>query len=159
MMLTPGRCLRRSVLALAVSFVLTIQDAAPGQVPDASARQVTVFGVIATPGDHRTDPKLARVEPQLRKLLPGYGFRLLDVQSKRLSAGEAVTCTLEDGFTTTTTLVRPVDDNGKVQLRCVVRRDQAVRFEKDVSTPQDQLFFWDQALEGGVHLLVGIGAR
>ena len=130
-----------------------------GQEADASARQVTVFGVLATPGGPRTDPKLAKVEPQLRKLLPGHSFRLLDAQSKRLTAGETVTCTLDEGFTATTTLVRPVDANGKVQLRYILRQKQAVQIESNLSTPLDQLFFCEKALSGGNRLLIGIGAR
>ena len=39
------------------------------QAAEPSARQVTLFGVIATPGDTKIDPKLRRIEPQLRKVL------------------------------------------------------------------------------------------
>ena len=64
---------------------------------DAPARQVTLFGVIATPHDLQIDPKLARVAPQLRKLLPNHGFRLLGVQSKRLTASQSLSCPLPPG--------------------------------------------------------------
>jgi hypothetical protein len=147
------------LLAVALTFTSPLCTPSPGQVPDAPARQVTLFGVIASPYDLRVDPKLTRVEPQLRKLLPNHGFRLLDVQTKRLTAGQTLTCNLEDGFTAATTLIRPVDENGKVRLRCAVLQNQAVQLESMVTTPANQLFFCDKALGGGTRLLIGIGAR
>ncbi len=122
-------------------------------------RQVTLFGVIASPYDTAVDPKLEKILPQLRKLLPNHGFKLLDVQSKRLTAGQTVTCDLEQGFTTTATLIQPVDDNGKVQLRCAVLQNQTVVLESLVTTPPNQLFFCEKSLPNGTRLLVGIGAR
>ena len=50
---------------------------------DDEARQVTVFGVIATPGSKTADSNLATIKTQLDKLLPKHGFKLLDAQSKR----------------------------------------------------------------------------
>jgi hypothetical protein len=138
---------------------LTTPAEAPAQSADAPARQVTVFGVLATPDDAHTDPKLAKIEPQLRKLLPKHGFRLLDVQTKRLTSGKSLTCDLEDGYTASTTLVEPLDLNGKVQLRCTLLQKQAVRFETKVTTPANQLFFCDKVLENGSRILIGIGAR
>jgi hypothetical protein len=125
----------------------------------APARQVTVFGVVATPHDRRTDPKLAKVEAQLRKLEPGHGFRLMDVQSKRLTTGRSVDCDLGDGYTARVRLRRPADDNGKVQLRCTVSRGRDLLLETVVTTPPNQLFFCDKALDNGTRLLIGIGAR
>jgi hypothetical protein len=132
---------------------------ARGQVPDAPARQVTLFGVIASPFDPRIDPKLAKIAPQLRKLLPGHGFRLLDVQSKRLTASQSVTCNLEDGFTAAATLIQPVDENGKVRLRCAVLQKEVVALESLVTTPANQLFFCDKLLPNATRMLIGIGAR
>ena len=59
--------------------------------PTTTARQVTVFGIIATPGSKTADSNLASIKTQLDKLLPKHGFRLLDAQSKRIVAGEIVT--------------------------------------------------------------------
>ena len=64
---------------------------------DDEARQVTVFGVIATPGSKTADTNLATIKTQLDKLLPKHGFKLLDVQSKPIVAGESVTCDLRNG--------------------------------------------------------------
>jgi hypothetical protein len=126
---------------------------------DPAARQVTLFGVIASPFDLALDPKLAAVEPQLRKLLPNHGFKLLGVQSKRLTANQAVVCDLGDGFSASALLVDPLDRNGKVVLRCTVARNQAAMLESLVATPPNQLFFCDKPLPNGTRLLVGIGAR
>ena len=128
------------------------EDQAPG-------RQVTLFGVIAVPNDARIDPRLARIETQLRKLLPGHGFRLLGVQSKRLTTNQALTCPLGDNYTATTTLTNPFDENGKVQLRCSVVLNQVVQLESQVGTPPNQLFFCEKQLPNGSRLLVGVGAR
>jgi hypothetical protein len=123
------------------------------------ARQVTVFGVIATPGTKTADLNLARIKTQLDKLLPKHGFRLLDVQSKRIVAGESVTCDLSNGYTVAMSLVQPVDENGKVQLRCELFQDQASQFSTLVKTPLNQLFFCQRALQDGSQLLIGVGAR
>lgn len=144
---------------LALTLALTPAARAPAQPADAPARQVTLFGVIASPDDPAIDPKLAKIEPQLRKLLPNHGFKLLGVQSKRLSSGQTVTCRLEDGFTAAATLIQPVDENGKVQLRCAVLQNKAVQLRTQVTTPANQLFFCDKVLNNGNRLLIGIGAR
>ncbi len=146
-------------IGLGFLLALIMAARASGQAMEVAARQVTLFGVIATPADLRVDPKLAKVAPQLRKLLPNHGFRLLDVQSKRLTAGETLSCTLESGYVAETTLIEPLDGNGKVQLRCAVLRNQAVQLETKVATPANQLFFCDKVLNNGSRLLIGIGAR
>jgi hypothetical protein len=135
------------------------QTQAQGPETQAPGRQVTLFGVIAVPNDTRIDPKLARIEPQLRKLLPGYGFRLLGVQSKRLTVNQSLSCSLGDGYTAAATLTNPFDENGKVQLRCSVLLNQTVQLESQVSTPPNQLFFSDKLLANGSRLLIGVGAR
>lgn len=123
------------------------------------ARQVSVFGVIATPGSHAADSNLASIHGQLDKLLPEHGFRLLDAQSKRLLAGEAVTCKLSSGYTVVTSLVKTVDENGKVELRCDLFHDEERQFSTLVKTPLHQLFFCQRALQNGSQLLIGVGAR
>ena len=120
---------------------------------------MTLFGVIAVPNDARIDRRLAKIEPQLRKLLPGHGFRLLGVQSKRLTTNQTLTCSLGDNYTATTTLTNPFDENGKVQLRCSVVLNQMVQLESQVSTPPNQLFFCEKQFPNGSRLLVGVGAR
>ena len=148
-----------AALALAWALSAPVASRAQAQALDAPARQVTVFGVIATPGDDRIDPKLEKVKTQLRKLFPNHGFRLLDVKSKRLAAGDSVVCNLEAGFTASTTLVQPADENGKVQLRCAVLQGQAVQLESLVTTPPNQLFFCEKLLPDNSRLLIGVGAR
>ena len=49
---------------------------------DDEARQLTAFGVVATPGTKTTDASLTSIRTQLDKLLPKHGFRLLDVQKQ-----------------------------------------------------------------------------
>ena len=61
---------------------------------DETARQVTVFAILATNDPAAIDPRLASVNAQLRKVLPDHGFKLLDVKSKRIEAAQSVTCDL-----------------------------------------------------------------
>jgi hypothetical protein len=148
-----------SALCLLLTIVVARPGRLPAQVADDPARQVTLFGVLASPGDRKIDPKLAKIEPQLRKLLPNHGFRLLDVRSKRLTSGKTVGCDLESGFTAEATLLQPTDANGKVQLRCAIRWNDEVQLETVVATPPNQLFFCDKKVDGGNRLLIGVGAR
>jgi hypothetical protein len=127
---------------------------------DAEVRQVTVFGVIATPEGKTPDSsKLANIKAQLDKLLPKHGFKLLDARSKPVEAGESVTCELGDGYSVVTSLVEMVDENGKIQLRCELFKDQVRQFSTLVKTPPNQLFFCQRALQNGSQLLIGVGAR
>jgi hypothetical protein len=126
---------------------------------DDEARQVTVFGVIATPGSKTTDTNLANIKTQLDKLLPKHGFKLLDAQSKRIVAGESVTGDLHNGYKFVTSLVKSVDEDGKVQIRCELFRDQDRQFSTVVKTPPLQLFFCQRALQDGSQLLIGVGVR
>jgi hypothetical protein len=123
------------------------------------ARQVTVFGVVATPGSKTSDSNLATIKTQLDKLLPKHGFKLLDVESKPIVAGESITCDLRNGYTLVAALVQAVDENGKVQIRCDLFRDQDRDFSTLVKTPPNQLFFCQHALPGGSQLLIGVGVR
>lgn len=126
---------------------------------DEKARQVTLFAIRAIPGSMELDPRLETVQGQLRKILPGYGFRLLDVQSKRIEASQSVSCNLGNGIKAETTLVRPFDENGKVQLRCSVYQKGTREFSALFKTPANQLFFYEQLLGDGTRVLIGVGAR
>lgn len=145
---------RQATAQVGVVFPIPIQP----PVSKVEARQVTLFGVVATPGGVN-DPRLATIQPQLSKLLPGYGFRLLGVESKRLKAGQALNCPLGDGFTASTILLRPLDEEGKVQLRVSVDQNATGQMETLVHTPANQLFFCDKVFPDGSRLLIGIGAR
>lgn len=148
-----------ALAVLAVAFGPRLPQA-QAQFPVAEpTRQVTLFAVIAVPGQSAIDPKLAGIEPQLRKLLPGHGFKLLDVRSKRLRAGESVECDLGSGWTASTHLLLPLDQNGKVELRCRLLLEGAVEFDTRVATPPNQLFFCDRLIDNGQRLLIGVGAR
>jgi hypothetical protein len=126
---------------------------------DLSSRQVTLFGVLATPGSTAVDPQLKSTLPQLRKLLPGHGFKLLEVQSKRLTIGQSITCDKLNQFTAEAGLINSLDDNGKVEIRFALGYQGQMQMATIVSTPPNQLFFFDKALDDGTHLLIGIGAR
>jgi hypothetical protein len=125
-----------------------------------TARQVTAFAILAIPNSATIDPRLtANVKAQLHKILPDHGFKLLDVQSKRIEVDQAVTCNLGKGYTAETTLVRPLDENGKVHLRCKIALEKATQFSTLVKTPANQLFFYERSLKDGSRVLIGVGAR
>jgi hypothetical protein len=123
------------------------------------ARQVTVVGIITTPGSNAIDSRLTTIKSQLDKLKPKHGFKLLDAQSKRLEGGESIACDLKNGYTAETVLVRPLDDAGKVEIRCELRHEDTRLFSTLVKTPLNQLFFYERELEDGSQLLIGVGAR
>lgn len=126
---------------------------------DETARQVTLFAIRAIPGSKERDRRLETVQEQLRKALPGYGFRLLDAESKRVQANQSITCDLGNGYKTEAVLVRPLDENGKVQLRCCVSHKGTREFSALFKTPVNQLFFYDRTLGDGMRVLIGVGAR
>jgi hypothetical protein len=148
-----------AVLAGLVALLSTLAPPPVVRAQPYDARQVTVFGIIAVPNSQAIDPKLERIESQLRKLLPNHGFKLIEVKSKRLMAGQAVRCDLGGGWTVSTVLIEPLDDDGKVRLRCDLLLNEIPQFETLVSTPPNQLFFCDRMRADGSHLLIGIGAR
>ncbi len=123
------------------------------------ARQVTICAIIADPSNQTIDPRLAAIGPQLRKLLPNHGFTLVDVKSKRLNSGQSVVCNLGGGLTAEALLVEPLDDNGKVQIKCDLWLNSVSQFSTAVATPPNQLFFCDQKRMNGTHLLIAVGAR
>jgi hypothetical protein len=123
-------------------------------------RQVTVFAIIATPKSKKVDTKLANIQTQLNRLVPHHGFKLVDAQISSLVSGESVDSDLGHGYTVETTLVRPVDEDGKVRLRCELFLDKELQFSANVKAPLNQLFFCERPfLDDGSKLLVGIGVR
>jgi hypothetical protein len=146
-------------LALGLCGIRVSGAHAGDRAADDLARQVTVFGIIATPGARTTDVKLASIKTQLEKLLPKHGFRLVGARSNRVVAGESVGCDLDDGYTVVTSVVQPMDENGKVQLRCELFQSQMRQFSTLVSTPLNQLFFCQRQLGDGSQLLIGVAAR
>jgi hypothetical protein len=126
------------------------------------SRQITVFAIVATPGGKSVDTKLTApaVQQQLNRLLPDHGFKLLDVQSAGIVAGESVESKLGHGYTAEITLVRPIDEDGKVQLRCELSLDGDPQFSATVRVPPNQLFFCERPyLTDGSKLLLGVGTR
>jgi hypothetical protein len=137
-----------------------IADAAAARTDREAARQVTVFAVLAKPGAKGADAKLSAIKPQLERLLPDHSFKILDVQSKRLTAGDGLDCDLGNGgYIARTSLIEPDDGNGKVELRCELWLGKVRQFSTQVKTPTNQLFFCERALGDGSRLLIGIGAR
>jgi hypothetical protein len=127
---------------------------------ESTGRQVTVFAVQATRNAPTADPRLNNnVKAQLRKILPDHGFKLLDVQSKHIEVNQALTCDLGGGYTAETILVKSLDENGKVQVRCSVALDKVPQFTTLVKTPVNQLFFYERSLKNGTRVLIGVGAR
>jgi hypothetical protein len=123
-------------------------------------RQVTVFAMVATPKDQAVDRNLSSIKATLSKLLPQHGFKLLDSQSAKIVAGESVECTPGHGYTAAITMVRPIDEEGKVELRVELSLDGELQFTATVRTPLDQLFLCERPfLTDGSKLLIGVGAR
>lgn len=120
-----------------------------------------MFGILATPGTNLIDPKLKKIEPQLRKLFPGknYDFKLLATESKRLAVGQSFVCNLGSGFVAGTQLLSTLDGEGNLQMRFALDLDEQTEFTTIVRTPPNQLFFCDKQLPSGAKLLIGLGGR
>ncbi len=146
-------------LVLGISGIRVSRGEVEATASENVARQVTVFGVVATPGAKSVDSKLMSINAQLGKLLPKHGFKLLDAQSERIVAGESVTCKLAGDYTAVISLVRSLDDNGKVELRCELFQNEMSQFSTLVKSPLNQLFFCQRPLDDGSQLLIGMGAR
>jgi len=126
----------------------------------APARQIVIFGVLATPDGTEMDAKIAPVvQAQLRRLLPNHGFKLIKIKSERALTGHTVACDLGDGYIASASLVSPLDQAGKVQMKFDLTLFQMSQFQTVVVTPPDQFNFFDKSLNGGNHLLLGVGAR
>jgi hypothetical protein len=154
-----GAALALGGLVIAFSGVRLSRAQEEGESNAEIARQVTVVAISATPGTKTADSKLAIIRSQLEELLPKHGFRLLGAQSERIVAPESVNCDLSNGYTASISLVKPLDDNGKVELRCELLRQNARQFSTLVKTPVNQLFFCQRTLPDGSQLLIGVGAR
>jgi len=145
-------------LALALVFAWLIFPAVAQQ--GAPARQVTLFGIHAVPGASTVDPKLKKIEPQLKKLFPGHSFTLVKTESKRLTLGQSVTCTMaKTGFVAGAELVNVLDPDGNVQFKFALELNGQTEFATLVRTPPNQLFFCDKMLPDGSRLLIGLGGR
>jgi hypothetical protein len=147
-------------LAVVLSGMHISRAAVDNDGPGDNSRQVTVFGILATPNSKAVDSRLSSdFRVQLEKLLPKNSFRMLDARSGCIVDGESITCRLGHGYSLTTLLVKPLDENGKVELRCDLLHDDVSEFSTLVKTPLDQLFFCRRELSDGSQLLIGVGAR
>lgn len=147
-----------AALAAVVAILLGLRPATT-RAQDVPSRQVTVFGILANPNDATLDAKLKPIAPQLRRLFPGHGFKLLGAETRRIAQGQSVICDLGDGFEAGAQLMSPYDANGKTQLRFELDQDGMIDFARIVSTPTNQLFFLDKRLPDGTRLIIGIGVR
>lgn len=132
---------------------------AQGALQGIPARQVTLFGILATPEGDRVDPALKKIEPQLKKLFPGHSFRLLKSDSKRLTIGQGMTVDLGDGWVAGADLLSVLDNDGNIQFKFGLDLNGQTEFATIVRTPPNQLFFCDKMLPGGARLLIGLGGR
>jgi hypothetical protein len=152
---------RPAIRSLGLALVLALAGVA-GPAPArqaAASRQVTLFGIHATPGGGAVDPNLKKIEPQLRKLFPGHGFTLLKSESKRLTPGQTVSCNLGNGFVAGSELASVLDGDGNVQFKFALELNGQTEFATFVRTPPNQLFFCDKMLPDGSRLLIGLGGR
>lgn len=152
------RALALNVAVIAVAFACCPARAA-AQAQDPPARQVTLFGIEAIPNSTEIDPKLKKVESQLRRLLPNHGFKLLGTKSQRIEEGGSLTCDLGADFVAGAELVSALDQDGKIRLRVALEVQGQNEFSTLVKTPRNQLFFLDKTLPNGSRLLIGVGAR
>ncbi len=151
----------RQVLVLSLGLVPLFAFGGWAEVAkerESASHQVTLFGIQAVPGDSDSDPELSKVLPQLRKILPDHGFKLLGTTNARRSFGEQVVCDLGQGLRLRAELVEP-ERSGKIRLDVALDDDGQEQFMIAVSTPLNQLFFLDKKLKDGNLLLIGVGAR
>ena len=116
------------LLALAVAVAVPWDVHAPRAQDEGPARQVTLFGIIATSGSRTVDKRLKTIEPRLRKLMPDHGFKLLDVQSKRLMPGMSVASDFRNGFSAEAQLINALDpESGKTRVLDALHDEAWVR--------------------------------
>jgi hypothetical protein len=134
--------------------------AASGDAPAAPDQglQVTIFGIVARPGDSKIDRKLAPIAVQLRNLKPGHGFQLRGHKSERAVPGEVVRCDLGDDLTAEAKL-QGLEPTGKARIQFTLTRKDKPELTTTVITPLNQLFFCEKPLPDDTRLLIGIGAR
>ncbi len=148
---------RRFGLIVLVTFSFCFSFAAQSQGPE--EREVTLTGIVAVPGSKAIDAQLMPIAAQLRKLLPGHGFMLLESRSARLATGNSFKCDFKNGYLAESELVDWGDPNGKVQIRFTLSFKGTAQLTTVVVTPPNQLSFCDKKLADGSRLLVAIGAR
>lgn len=154
--MTPRSACRSAVRVLvAVAAIGVVGPPALAQ----SAPQVTLFGVLATPGEKTVDKDLAAVAAQLRKLLPDHGFKHLGSRSRPLAPGQEVEVVFGGGWSASLQMILPIDADGKVQMKYTVHHEGEPSFQRIIRTPPNQLFFGDVALPDGRRLVMGMGAR
>ena len=163
---TMGSFHRRGPLAFLAWVACLCAPAIPGSAragftwQGPPARQVVVFGVMATPGGTEMDPKIAPVvQAQLRKLLPDHGFSLIKIKSERLTANGQVKCSLGPDFAANARLIKPTGTDGKILMQVELMYQEESQFQTTVTTPPDQFNFFDKSLDNGNRLLIGVGAR
>ncbi|MFO0959906.1 MAG: hypothetical protein U0800_21135 [Isosphaeraceae bacterium] len=140
-------------------LLLAVPTPGLGQTPAPGTPQVTLFGILAEPGSKTIDKELRTVAPQLQRLLPNHGFKLLGSQSRPLPVGQTVSCPLGEGWSAEATMVIPQDVEGKVNLRVTIHHVGEPSFQRIIRTPPNQLFFSDIALPNGNRIVIGMGAR
>ena len=124
-----------------------------------NSRQVTLFGILATPDDDSLDPKLKQIGPQLRRLFPNHGIKLLGVDTQRMHLGQTLPVSLGNGYVAQSQLMNALDVNGRAQLRLQLDQNGTLEFATLVTTPLHQLFFIDKRFPDGKRLVLGIGIR
>ena len=128
-------------------------------IDDDIARQVTVFGVLATPGAKTVDSRLSNIHPSVGQVASRERIQAPRRPQRAHRRWRIDHCNLGNGYTLTTSLVKPLDENGKVELRCELFHDKISEFSTLVKTPVNQLFFCQRALKNGSQFLIGVGAR
>jgi hypothetical protein len=156
---TPLAALACLVVACALGHSGTAHAQFVGPGMAVQDRRVTLFGVLATPGQGKDDPDLKELLPQLRQLVPGHTFKLVKVASKNVATNGIVVCDLGEGLVASTMLLNPLDMNGKVQLRFELDVGGIPQFQTIVTTPPNQCFFINRMFPNGNRLIMGIGAR
>jgi hypothetical protein len=132
---------------------------------DVPYREVTLLGVVATPGKSAVDPKLEEVGmvPQLRQFLDDCskcGMQLLGAETKeRLKTRQSLSLALADGYSASAELLDPRDPEGKVRLLFTLSEGDHPRYEVTVATPPNQPFFCDKQLPDGRRLFLMVGAQ
>ena len=147
----------RAALGLASPSQAHAQFVPPGM--QAQDRRVTLFGILATPGQGMDDPDLKDLLPQLRQVLPQHTFKLVKVVSKNVATNGTIVCDLGDGFVASSQLLNPLDMNGKVQLRFELSVGGLPQYQTIVTTPPNQVFYINRMFPNGNRLIMGIGAR
>ncbi len=119
--------------------------------------QVTVFGIVAVPNQAMMDPKLKAIAPNCAACSP---TMVSSCSTSRASGSrpDRPSVANSGGAAAATTLMMPLDDNGKVQLRCELLQNEVSQVATMVATPPNQLFFCDKARPDGSRILIGIGA-